>query len=318
MIRSNQCIRNLPVSLFASVMGTGGLTLAAQRYAELFGLPHAVGTAILVLAYACFITISLGYSCKLIWFRQEVLAEFNHPVRSNFFPAISIGMLLLATGTMEFSQRLAFYLWAAGAAVQLSFTITIVSRWITRNYEIAHSNPAWFIPVVGNIVVPILGVEVAHPEISWFFFSIGLSFWMLLFTIIVYRIVFHHQLAEKFVPTLFILIAPPALGFISYMKLTGHFDVFARVLLYLSFFLFLLLASMFPYFFRLKFSVSWWAYTFPLCGLTTAMIFAFKYAAYPVFAWTSTALLLIAFSAVILVFIKTAIAAWRKTLCMPE
>lgn len=100
----------------------------------------------------------------------------------------------------------------------------IVSRWITKNYEIIHSNPAWFLPVVGNIIVPIFGVDVAHKEISWLFFSVGLSFWLLLFTIIVYRIIFHHQLAEKFIPTLFILIAPPAIGFVLLRRIAGEID----------------------------------------------------------------------------------------------
>lgn len=120
--------------------------------------------------------------------------------------------------------------------MHLSITLLIVSCWITKNYEIAHSNPAWFLPVVGNIIVPIFGVDVVHKEISWFFFSVELSFWLLLFTIIVYRIIFDHQLAEKFIPTLFILIAPPAVGFVSYLKLVGHVDGFARILLYLAFF----------------------------------------------------------------------------------
>jgi tellurite resistance protein len=318
MTASQQCIRHFPVSLFASVMGMGGLSIACQKYAEVFGLTDIFGSFFLLLAYVCFAIVGSIYSYKLLRYRQEVIAEFNHPVRANFFPAISIGLLLLAIGTSGFNRDLAMGLWMLGAGVHLTFTVVIVSRWITRNYEIAHSNPAWFIPVVGNIIVPILGVELVNREISWFFFSIGVSFWLILFTIIVYRIVFHHQLAEKYIPTLFILIAPPAVGFISYVKLTGHFDAFAHILLYLALFLFLLLISMFPYFFRVRFFVSWWAYTFPLCALTIAMIAAFKHTGYSAFAIAATALLLVSFLAVVIVLLKTIVAFRQKTLCLPE
>jgi tellurite resistance protein len=318
MSAAEQCAKNLPVSLFASVMGMGGLTIAWQRYAEIFGLPAIFGNILLSLAYACFAVVGLVYSYKLIHYRKEVIAELNHPVRANFFPAITIGLLLLAAGTNPLNPALAAGIWVVGTAAHLTFTIIIVSRWITRNYEITHSNPAWFIPVVGNIIVPIFGADVADKEISWFFFSVGLSFWIVLFTIIVYRIIFHHQLAEKFVPTLFILIAPPAVGFISYLKLTGHFDPFARILLYLAVFLFLLLMSMFPYFFRVRFYVSWWAYTFPLCALTIAAIAAFKHTDNHVFAWAATVTIAVSTFAVALVSAKTLAALKHGTLCMPE
>lgn len=318
MAAFEQCVKNLPVSLFASVMGTAGLSIAWQRYSEVFGLPAIIGIVLLLLSYLCLSVVGIFYGYKFIHYRQDVIAELNHPVRANFFSAISIGLLLLAIGTNPFSRFLAEGIWLMGATLHLSFTLLIVSRWITKNYEITHSNPAWFLPVVGNIIVPIFGVDVAHKEVSWFFFSVGLSFWMLLFAIIVYRIIFHHQLAEKFIPTLFILIAPPAIGFVSYVKLTGQIDVFAKILLYLSFFLFLLLASMFRYFYQIRFFVSWWAYTFPLCALTISMIVAFKHVGYAAYAWISSFMLAVSSFAVLLVFAKTLAALKRGTLCIPE
>jgi nitric oxide reductase large subunit len=62
-------------------------------------------------------------------------------------------------------------------------------------------------------------------------------FWLVLFIIIFYRITFHQRLAEKLIPTLFIMIAPPALGFISYIRLTGTYDMVARLLLNVALFL---------------------------------------------------------------------------------
>lgn len=114
------------------------------------------------------------------------------------------------------------------------------------------------------------------------------------------------------------LIAPPAIGFISYLKLSGQFDIFARVLLYLAIFLFLLLASMFRYFYRIRFFVSWWAYTFPLCALTIAVITAFKYSGFIAFSWFATFMLTVSSLAVFLVLIKTLNALSNGTLCMPE
>ncbi|MBP2638413.1 MAG: C4-dicarboxylate transporter/malic acid transport protein [Firmicutes bacterium] len=318
MTESAQCIKNFPVTLFTSAMGTGGLAIAYQRYAEISALPAILGIVLLLLAYGCFITVASVYAYKLMKYREAVLSEFNHPVQANFFPAISIGLLLLAVGTNGFDTTIATGLWTIGAGTQLLFTIRIVSRWLFQSYEIPHANPAWFIPVVGNIIVPILGVDLGHKEISWFFFSIGLSFWMLVFPIIMYRLIFHQQVAEKLMPTLFIMIAPPAVAFISYMKLDGHFDTFSRALLYLGVFLFILLFSMLSHFWRIRFFVSWWAYTFPLCALTIALIFAFKSTGYYIFFEMATVLLLLSFIAVATVLLRTMNAVRCKTLCLPE
>ena len=111
----------------------------------------------------------------------------------------------------------------------------VLHVWFNHEHlKIAHLNPAWFIPAVGNILVPIAGVGLGYIELSWFFFSIGILFWIVLFTIIMNRVLFHEPLPAKLAPTLFILIAPPAVGFVSYIGLTGGggIDGFARILFY--------------------------------------------------------------------------------------
>lgn len=105
-------------------------------------------------------------------------------------------------------------LWSIDTVVvHLGLTLSLLGRWIVCNQDNHYSNPAWFIPIVGNIVVPLAGVPLGQTEVSWFFF-VGVVFWVLLFTLIFYRIVFHHQVPVKFVPTLFIQNAPPAVGFL--------------------------------------------------------------------------------------------------------
>lgn len=318
MPNNTQCLQHFPVSLFASVMGMTGLSIAYQRYSHVAGVPTWIGFALLTVASTLFITISLLYIMKFFQYQKEVIGEFHHPIRANFFPAISISLLLLSIGFFEIQTTLSLYLWICGSLLHLLFTLLIISRWITDNYEITTSNPAWFIPVVGNILVPIAGVEFANREISWFFFSIGLFFWVSLFTIVFYRIIFHHQLAQKFIPTLFILIAPLAIGFISYTKLIGTIDSFARLLLYVALFFTFLLLTMIPYFWRLHFFVSWWAYTFPLCAVTIASIAAYKLLSLTFFAYLSTALLGCSSLVVAFVFYKTIKALQQNTLCAPE
>lgn len=313
-------LMHVPVPLFAVVMGVTGLGIAWRKAAATLGAPGVVGEAILGLAATLFIAIACLYGIKMLRHPGEVRKEFGHPIRANFFPAISIGMLLLSIGAVPYGHGLATAVWGIGAAMHLTLTLHLAGRWLTKPFQITHSNPAWFIPVVGNILVPLTGVRLGYIEISWFFFAIGAVFWLVLFTVVFYRIVFHDQLPVKIVPTLFILIAPPAVGYLSYVALTGgvQVDAFARVLIYVALFLTLLLFSMVRTFLAVPFAVSWWAYTFPLDAITVATLEHAHLIEAPALAALGGVLLAVASGVVALVLVRTLRALTTGALFVPE
>ena len=217
-------LKYVPVSFFAAVLGLTGATIAWQRAERLLALPFAISGVALILSLAAFLSIATIYALKAARHFDAVKREFAHPVKINFFPTISISLLLFSIAFLRLNHDISRYVWIAGTVAQLVFTIAILSAWMQRStLQIQHINPAWFIPVVGNIIVPIAGVDHAPAEVSWFFFSFGLIFWIALFTLVLYRLIFHQPpLPERLIPTLFIMMAPPAIGFISYVKLMEH------------------------------------------------------------------------------------------------
>lgn len=270
---SSPSLAHLPVALFSSVMGLAGLALAWRTAAAVLDWSPLPGDALTGIASLVFVAVAIAYALKLWRHPQAAQAEWNHPVKMNFVPTISIGLLLLGTAWLPRAPNTAFALWASGAALHLALTLRTMSTWIHHpQLEIQHLNPAWFIPVVGNIIVPLGGVQLAPPELSWFFFSIGVVFWIVLFAVVMYRLFFHAPLAVRLTPTLFILLAPPSVGFLAYAGLTGQLDPFGRVLYYTALFLALLLASNALRFFNVPFFISAWAYSFPLAALTTATL----------------------------------------------
>lgn len=269
-----QRLEHFPISFFATVMGTAGLAIAWKKAHLVLGLPAEIGLGLQWWALGLFGLLALTYLVKLTQHWGAVKHEFAHPIRLNFFPAVSISLLLLAVAFTDTLPGLAFGLWAVGAALHLGLTLTVMSSWIHHTrYDIKHANPSWFIPVVGNIIVPVAGVAFAPIDISWFFFSIGLVFWLVLLTIVMNRLFFHEPLSERLTPTLFILIAPPAVGFLAWLKLNGGaIDAFAHILYHVALFLTLLLASNALRFFRQRFFLSTWAYSFPLAAMTIATL----------------------------------------------
>ncbi|NLO27136.1 MAG: C4-dicarboxylate ABC transporter [Actinobacteria bacterium] len=262
---------NFPVSFFSIVMGLNGLAIATQKIEGLLGTTNVSSTVLLALTLAVFLIITLVYALKLVRHRQACIQEFNDPVGLSFFPAFSINFLLVAVAFLPVSKTASLVFWVIGAVLHLMLTLIILSIWVQQQkFEIKHMCPVWFIPVVGNILVPVAGVEHAPDEISWLFFSIGVVFWVILQTLFFYRIFFHHPLPEKLLPTFFILLAPPVVGAIAYVKLSGGLDAFTNILYYYGLFIFLFLLVQVGMLRKARFHLSWWAYSFPVAALVIA------------------------------------------------
>ena len=257
-------IQNFPIMLFTTIMGLGGLSMDIFY---IFGAGFLFESFRFVTA-ALFALLFICYGLKILLFRNSVKAELHHPIKINFFPAFSISLLLLAALFSEFSgvSKALFY---TGVASQSIITLYVISAWISRDINIEHSNPAWFIPVAANLLIPAL-VPFDAPW-TWFYFSFALFFYMVIFTLLFYRLIFHPSLESKFIPTLFIFIAPPSVAFLGYEKL-ARFDNFALILLNIAIFFALLLCFMYKKFLRLKFALSWWAFTFPLATFCLALL----------------------------------------------
>ncbi|MBK5968025.1 MULTISPECIES: SLAC1 anion channel family protein [Thiorhodovibrio] len=317
-------LKHFPVAFFAIVMGLTGVSIAWHKAQSTFGIPVDMAGGLLGVAIAVFAFALLLYLVKLLRFPQAVMKELGNPVQLNFVPTISISLLLLSIALLDSAPAVAQVLWMLGTAIHLVLTIYVMSAWMHQeHFEVHHINPAWFIPIVGNVLVPIAGVPLGYAELSWFFFSIGMLFWLVLLTIIIYRMLFHHPLPERLMPTLFILIAPPAVGFIAYARLSGLMeagspDAFARILYYSGLFLTLLLATQIGRFLRIQFYLSWWAYSFPLAAITIATLMMYELTGLQTFAIIGWVLLAAVTLVVLFLLFRTAQAIGAKQICMPH
>ena len=300
-------------------MGLSGLALAWKQAVRLLAFKPDIHLLFAVLAGLVFIVLAGVYLLKLLRHRAQVKMEFLHPVKANFFPAVSISLVLLAALVLDQWPALGRGMFALGAVMHLAFTLLVFSRWIfTEGHQNPHLTPAWFIPVVGNVLMPIVAAPLGYYEIGWFFFSIGIVFWVVLFTILMHRLIFLDPMPAKLTPTLFILIAPPAVAFVSYLKLNGYMDNFAQVLYGVALFITLFLLLQVRQYRKVPFSISWWAYSFPLAAITIASLTYFEQTHYRPVYWIGISLLALATVVIAGLFLRTLVAMIRGQICVPE
>jgi tellurite resistance protein len=313
-------LSHLPVSIFASVMGFAGLALASRELERSYGFAGTLSLALTAVATVIWFVLVGFYLAKIFRFPEFVAAELKHPVRLSFFPTISIGLLLISNLVYELSELASLISFWVGVALQLGLTLFILGRWLNdEQFKTEHNSPAWFIPIIGNLVVPLAAVNHSLVEIGYFFYAIGMIFWLPLFAITLNRSFFFSATPEKLRPTFFILIAPPAVGFLGWFGLhEGRLDDFGVILYFFALFITLLLITQAFRFVRLSFGMPFWAYTFPLAALTIASFQFFGAIPGVHYQVIATVLYVVTFVVVFYVATLTVLSAIRGKICLPE
>ncbi|STO97927.1 C4-dicarboxylate transporter/malic acid transport protein [Helicobacter canis] len=307
-------LANLPIALFASVMGIGGLSLVLKKASVAFGSAalanasfnstalHSGANALessldsspswqgviapflwwgacsfAVLAVVVFALLLVCYSAKMLYHSNAFKADLKHQVKINFLSSIPISMLIIVAFWSDLSSGVDLLwqgilgLFYVASALQLVLSLYVMSFWFKESMKSALLSPAWFIPIVGNLIVPLSGgLIIAPKELLLFFFSIGCFFWILLSAMIMQRLIFEQSLESKFIPTLFIFIAPPSIFVVDFHSLFGVHNALSLIGFNVALFFVLLLLSLGNIFTKLNFAPSWWAFTFPLCAFGIA------------------------------------------------
>jgi tellurite resistance protein len=251
-------------------MGLAGLSSAWRLAHRVYGVPLWIAQAIGALAVLAFLVIGSGYAVKWITGPQAVKAELNHPIAGNLFGTLFISLLLIPIPIADVSLPVARVVWIIGAVGMILFAWFIVSRWLSQRQNPTHATPAWIVPVVGLIDIPLAAPTIRLAHIDGFLMlalAVGLFFAVPLFTLILSRLMFEEQMATNLQPSLLILLAPFAVGFSAYVTVTGKVDRFADALYMLTLFLLTVLVGRLRYLASAcPFRLSWWSVSFPLAG----------------------------------------------------
>lgn len=314
-----RALARFPITLFTAPMGMIGLGLAWREAAASFDLPAAIGEAVIGFGSALYVAILVLYIVKAVRFPAAAAEDCRDAVRVNFLPAITMSLILVSIGAAPHDRTVGEILWCIGAAANVAITVyVVVFCWYGLDHVVQSVTPAWFIPVVGNLVAPIGGAYYGYYEISWMIFGVGVFFWLILSTILFYRLLFHEPMAAAMKPTMAIQLAPPGLIFIAYTLLNqGYVDAVGLSALGVGFLFTLMLASRIADYLRLPFGLGWWAYTFPTATMAGATLIYHSHAQSVVAAVLALAYLAAATLIVALVLALTLRAAFRGEILTP-
>lgn len=259
--------------LFTSTMGIIGLGLAWRAASADFGLPHAVGTTILLVGatlYGVLLILHVMRACVRV---DALIAEWRSSLQFVFFSSATISGSLLALAVLPYSAGLARLIWWPTTLAQLMLLVASMRRWMTTTHQLSEIGPTWLIPMVGNASPAFAGVALGYGDLSRAMLFSAIACWLAFQPIILLRMVFSEpRMPVRALPSLKTLVSAPAVISISLALIFGNGNPFSEFLTYSSLFFALCIASLGKLLWQARFSRSWWGFTFPMAALSSALI----------------------------------------------
>lgn len=335
----HEIIKNFTPSWFASVMGTGILAMDSLFFSTYLPVLKGVASAIFYFNVMLFFVLLIPWCLRWCFFKENAIKDMENPVISNFYATIAIAMLVLAANFIVIGKNVFIgqIFWFVGAFLTMFFGVfTPYLTFKGEHVKLDHINPAWFIPPVGLIVIPIAGSLVISYHTGWLrelivfvnYFGWGGGFfvYLALLAVCMYRFILHNPLPERLAPTIWINLGPIGAGTLalvnlirnsSFVTMKEPFMVFGLLFWGFGVWWVLMAILMTLHYIKrlsLPYAMSWWAFTFPLgayvasCHVVStifhiALIDYFGFLLY----WLLVALWLVT-------FIKTAVRAYHGTL----
>ncbi|XP_026661135.2 S-type anion channel SLAH3-like [Phoenix dactylifera] len=269
-----------PISAFGMCLGVSSQailwkTLATSPSMSFLHVSLTVNLVLWCISLALMGAVSLIYSLKIIFYFETVRREYYHPVRINFFFSPWIAGIVLALGVPpSIAVHLHAALWYVLMAPILCLELKIYGEWMSggpRRLSMV-ANPSNHLAILGNFVGALLGATMGLKEGPLFFFAVGLAHYVVLFVTLYQRLPSNAALPRDLHPVFFLFVAAPTVACLAWEKICGEFNYGAKMAYFIALFLYVSLAVRINFFRGFRFSLAWWAYTFPMTGVSIATI----------------------------------------------
>ncbi|KAG8045783.1 hypothetical protein GUJ93_ZPchr0008g13778 [Zizania palustris] len=269
-----------PVSAFGMCLGMSSQAvlwknMAISTSTRFLHITTKVNLVLWCVSVALMCVVSALYACKVVFYFEAVRREYYHPIRVNFFFAPWITCLFLAIGVpRSVAATLPHWLWYLLMAPIVCLELKIYGQWISGGQRRLSrvANPSNHLSIVGNFVGALLGAIMGLREGPIFFFAVGLAHYIVLFVTLYQRLPTSETLPRDLHPVFFLFVAAPSVACLAWARITGQFGYGSRIAYFIAMFLYASLAVRINLFRGFRFSLAWWAYTFPMTSAAIASI----------------------------------------------
>ena len=266
----------MPVQLFPAALGLAGLTLAWRLAADAMGFAVPVADiSLLAISVLTGVLVPAGYALKAISHPHILRDDLTTPLSLAAMATWPMSLMVLAALVQPYPalEAASLSLWLGGAALHAVIAGLFVRALYRARPWSKIVTPGWFIPTAGMAVAPSAGVVLGFSTLSLAMTLVGFAAWLGLSSVLIRRALSRLRLPAALLPSLFVLVAPPAL-FSSAAAAFRMDGVVTALFFYLSVAMLLpVLAGLIRRYTDIRetgFTYAWWSATFPLATMASA------------------------------------------------
>jgi tellurite resistance protein len=302
-------------NLFGIPFGIAGLADVWAAARPVLGTSPAVANALYLLSAVAWLIVLAAYLRQGPW---RLAADLRDRTVGPFVSLAVMTPLLVSSDLGGYALGAAQALVAVFLGLTVALGGWLTGQWIAGDYSLDAFHPGYILSTVAGLVGAIAAAAVHLHALAEFSFGIGVLSWLLL-GFIFGRLFFRPALPAALVPTLALLIAPPAVAGVAYFFLShGATGPIGAGLAGYTVLAAMAQLRLIPLYARLRFSVATWTFTFSYAAAATDAILWIAAKSPPgAAAWTAAVTALISlFIAAIAAL--TVIALGRRQLLPPS
>ena len=239
-------LSNLPTAYFALVMATGIVSIASFFLHYTF-----IAKLLFYFNIVAYIWLSLLYILRIVLYQQQFMTDIKDPAKSPGFLTYIAGTCVLGTQFIVIAGNftIASILFYIGSFAWLILIYTVFTVFTVKNNKPPINEAisgVWLLIIVSTQSVSILASQLtghipfANDLVSFFaltMFLCGCMFYIIIITLIVYRMSFFEMRAEEFAPAYWINMGAVAISTLAGSLLiqnTNHWSFITEILPFLK------------------------------------------------------------------------------------
>lgn len=264
----------IPLNTLAIAFGLAGLAGTWSAAVDQLGMPGILGECFWVVAAIAWVWLIVAHLRRGARSAESLGSQLRNPAQG------AVAALVPAVGMLLGNHLFGF--WKVGGGIlivvclvaSLAFAGWHLSHWANGRTGVDAIHGGYFLPTVASGYVAAISfadLGLTGPAIGAF--GIASLFWVVIFTVLMFRLASRPPLPAPLVPTMMIMLAPPALGGEAWFAIEGlHSDPVADFLAATLVLLAAMQIALLPTYRRLPFSLGFWSFTFPLAAAATSTI----------------------------------------------
>ncbi|GGF32864.1 hypothetical protein [Subtercola lobariae] len=268
---TSKSVSRIPLNTLAIPLGAAGLAELWSGATEALSLPTFIGEIFWVAAAIVWLWMIAAHILRGSRSSASLHSQLVHPVQGPIAALVSIVGMLLGANLYGY--------WAVGGSILAAISILtttlyagwLLASWMSGQLKLESVHGGYFLPTVaGGYVASYAAATIGAPEVAVGAFVVASFFWVVFFAVLFARLAFRPGLPDALVPTLAIMMAPPAVAAAAWFEINGGVaDLMEQALAALAVVMVLIQLALLPRYLRLKFSLGFWSFTFPTANVVT-------------------------------------------------